>query len=55
MIGGPGAVDLVRRVAEGDASPAVRKRAAEVLAQWESWVDEATTAPSSSEGVPTKA
>jgi len=55
MIGGPGAVDLVRRVAEGDASPAVRKRAAEVLAQWEAWVDEATPAPSSSEGVPTKA
>jgi HEAT repeat protein len=55
MIGGPGAVDLVRRVAQADASPAVRKRAAEVLAKWEAWVDEVTPAPSSSEEVSTKA
>jgi HEAT repeat protein len=55
MIGGPGAADLVRRVAQADASPAVRKRAAEVLAKWEAWVDEVTPAPSSSEEVSTKA
>jgi HEAT repeat protein len=55
MIGGPGAVELVRRVAQADASPAVRKRAAEVLAKWEAWVDEVTPAPSSSEEVSTKA
>jgi HEAT repeat protein len=55
MIGGREAVSLVRRVARADASPAVRRRAAEVLAQWEAWVDEATPAPSSSEEVSTKA
>jgi HEAT repeat protein len=55
MIGGPEAVRLVRRAAEMDASPAVRKRAAEVLSTWEAWVGEAMPSPSSSEEIPTKA
>ena len=53
MIGGGEAVSLVRRVAEGDPLPEVRARAAEILARWGQWADQAPAAQA--EGVRTEA
>jgi HEAT repeat protein len=52
MVGGPEAASLVRRLADGDPSPEVRRRAAEVLAQWQVWAGE--TAPARSDTVRTE-
>jgi len=55
MVGGPEAMSHIRRLAEADSSPEVRRRASEILSQWQAWGGTGTPASAEAEGLRTEA